>query len=62
MKGDLEKGLAELDGFMKNSYGILANNAGKAIAIITVIVAALVTFTDVSFSTSGGIVAENSSV
>ena len=54
MKGDLEKGLAELDGFMKNSYGILANNAGKAIAIITVIVAALVTFTDVSFSTSGG--------
>ena len=54
MKNDFEKGMSELDSFIKGGYSYLANNAGKAIAAITVIIAVLVTFTDVTFSSFGG--------
>ncbi len=40
----------ELGEMMRQSYGYLIQNASKIIAIITVCVAALVTFTDISFS------------
>ena len=54
MKNDFEKGMSELDSFITGGYSYLANNAGKAIAAITVIIAVLVTFTDVTFSSFGG--------
>lgn len=54
MKSDFEKGLSDLDSFVKGSYSYLANNAGKAIAIITVVIAILVTFTDVTFASFHG--------
>lgn len=54
MKDRFESGLGELDDLLKDGYGYFANNAGKAIAVITVIIAALVTFTDVTFSAFGG--------
>lgn len=54
MKDDFEKGLSELDGFLKGGYTYLASNAGKVIALITVVIAALVTFTDVTLAGIGG--------
>ena len=53
MKDDFENGLSDLNAFIKGGYGYLANNAGKVIAVITVIIAVLVTFTDVTFSAFG---------
>jgi len=54
MKNDSKSNLCELDSLMRSGYGYLANNAGKVISLITLFVAALVTFTDVSFSAFTG--------
>ncbi len=47
MKSKFELGLIESEGFIKKGGLSLVNNAGKVIAVITVFVAALVTFTDI---------------
>ncbi len=54
MKNDLGKELSRLDALTKSGYGYIINNAGRIIAFITVIVATLVTFTNVSFSAFTG--------
>ena len=43
MKSEFEKNLSDLDNFLKGGYNYLATNAGKVIAVITAIVAILVT-------------------
>lgn len=42
--------LLEIRSFMKHSYSALISNAGKIIAFITLLIAGLLTFTDVAFS------------
>ena len=42
--------LLEIRSFMKHSYSALISNAGKIIAVITLAIAVLLTFTDVAFS------------
>ena len=55
MKDGFEKGLLEAGALMKKGYLALIDNAGKAIAAITLLVCGLVLFCDISFSdlTSG---------
>ena len=53
MKSKLEIGLIESENLIKKSALMLINNVGKTIAVITLIVAALVTFTDISFADLG---------
>lgn len=50
MKQDDEKNLVQLTGFLKQGIGFFAENAGKVIASITLLVASVVTFTDIGFS------------
>ena len=49
MKGDFERSLLESGNMIRSGYTALINNAGKLSALITFLVAILVTFTDVSF-------------
>ena len=49
MKTRLEYGLLEGDNLIRRGGAALVNNFGKTIAVITVIAAALVTFTEISF-------------
>lgn len=49
MKTDLEYKLIEGDSIIRRGGALLIGNFGKAIAVITLIAAALVTFTEVSF-------------
>ena len=50
MKTKLEIGLIEGENLLKKSGVTLINNIGKTVALITVFVAALVTFTEVAFA------------
>ncbi len=50
MKPDTQKELKSLDDLIKDGYGYVINNGGKIIALITLMIAALVTFTNISFS------------
>jgi len=50
MKSKLEIGLIEGENILKKSGIMLINNLGKTVALITLFVAALVTFTDVTFA------------
>ena len=50
MKSNFDTMLLSSGSIMKKSGNMLVNNAGRAIAVITVIVAILVTFTDVGFT------------
>lgn len=49
MKDKFEASLLESGDFIKKSAAALAENMGRAIAVITLIVSALVLFTDISF-------------
>ncbi len=53
MSSDFEKMLLDTDLTVKKTVGALLNNIGKTIAIITLTVATLVTFTDISFGQFG---------
>lgn len=50
MKSKLEIGLIEGENLLKKGGIMLINNIGKTVALITLLVAALVTFTNVSFA------------
>ena len=50
MKSDNSNELLELSGALKQGYSTLIANAGKVVAVITLAVAILVTFTDMAFS------------
>ncbi len=50
MKSRLEIGLIEGENLIKKGGMLLINNVGKTIAVITLFVTALVTFTDVAFA------------
>jgi len=55
MKNDgFEKGLLEYGSLMKQSYAYIIGNTSKIIAVIVAIVAALMTFTEISAATLGG--------
>ena len=49
-----ENGLLMLDGFMKEGVGYAITNAGKIVATITLIMAVLTTFTNITFADLGG--------
>jgi len=49
MKSSFDEGLLTSGELMKRGYSLLAENVGKTVAIITGIVAVLVTFTEVGF-------------
>lgn len=49
----LDKELIELSGTIKSGYGFFINNAGKAIALITLAVSALIIFADVGLADIG---------
>ena len=53
MKGRLEIGLIETENLIKKSSAALINNIGKTVAIITLFVTVLITFTDISFADFG---------
>ena len=50
MKDSFEISLLNSASLMKRGYTLLASNAGKAVAVITLVVASLVIFTDISFA------------
>ena len=50
MKNKFELGIIEADEIGKKGVLYLLNNAGKAIALITLLVSTLVTFTDIAFA------------
>ena len=50
MKSRLEIGLIESENLLKRGGIALINNIGKTVAVITLIVASLVTFTDIAFA------------
>jgi hypothetical protein len=52
-RNKLEPLLTDADGLLRRGGAALLNNLGKTVAVITVLVAILVTFTDVSFSEFG---------
>ena len=54
MKDSFEVSLLESGQIFKKGYLSIVNNAGRAIAVITLIVSALVLFTDISFAELGG--------
>ncbi len=54
MKSSFELSLLESGEIFKKGFASLAANAGKVIACITLIVSALVLFTDISFAELGG--------
>lgn len=51
--GEFDKELLEISGTMKNGYLFFINNAGKAIALITLAVCTLVIFADVGLADIG---------
>ena len=53
MKSKLEIGLIEGENLIKKGGAALINNIGKTVAVITVLVAVLITFTDVTFADFG---------
>ncbi len=53
MRIDPEGDLSRLDSLVKNGQGYIINNIGKIIALITLLIACIVTFTNVSFSAFG---------
>lgn len=50
---DFEMDLLDTADIMKRGYAFLINNVGKSVALITVLVACLVTFTDIGFHDFG---------
>lgn len=54
MKNDFEISLLESGNVIKRGLGIIASNVGKAVACITLVVTALVLFTDIGFAEFGG--------
>ena len=52
-KNGFDKELLEFSSVMHSGYLFIVSNAGKVIALLTIIVTALVTFTDVSFQSFG---------
>ena len=54
MKDGLDLGIISSGALMKKGYSFLIANVGKAVAIITLFVTALVSFTEISFSDFGG--------
>ena len=48
-----DRELLEFSSVMNSGYSFIVNNAGKVIALLTIIVTVLVTFTDVSFRAFG---------
>ncbi len=53
MKSKIEIGLIESENLIKRGGAALINNIGKTVAVITVLVAILITFTDVTFADFG---------
>ena len=53
MKSRLEIGLIESDNLIKKGGIMLINNIGKTVAVITALVSALVTFTEITFADFG---------
>ncbi len=53
MSSNKDHGIESLELLAKDGYSYLINNAGKIIALITVIICATVTFTDVSLTAFG---------
>lgn len=49
MKGDFEKSILESGQIMQKTYSFLVENMGKTVAIITGIIAVLVSFTEIGF-------------
>ncbi len=54
MNDSNESNLLLLDGFMKQGVGYAVTNSGKIIAVITLIIAVLTTFTNITFTDFGG--------
>lgn len=54
MKDGLDLGIISSGALMKKGYSFLIANVGKAVAVITLFVTALVSFTEISFSDFGG--------
>ena len=54
MKNEKQNDLLQLGDMMHGGYSAFISNAGKVIAVITLAMAVLVTFTDVAFSNFGG--------
>lgn len=54
MSKNSQNELLELGSVIGNGYSAVIHNAGKIIALITLIIAVLVTFTDIAFSGFGG--------
>ena len=54
MKGDFEKQLSTIDLLMQNGSGYLINHSGRIIALLTLLLATVVTFANVSFSAFTG--------
>ena len=50
MTDELEITVASSGAFLKKGYGFIVANVGKTVALITLLVTALVSFTEVSFS------------
>ena len=54
MNENKENGIVELGNLLKSSVGYAVSNSGKIIAIITLIIAALTTFANITFADLGG--------
>ena len=52
-KQSIDKELLEFSSVMNSGYLFMVNHAGKVIALVTIIVTVLVTFTDISFQSFG---------
>ena len=50
MKDGLELGIIESDALLKKGYSFIISNIGKTVALITLFVTVLVSFTEISFS------------
>ena len=53
MKDDIDIGLLSTGALVKKGYSFLIANVGKTVALITLAVTALVSFTEISFSAVG---------
>ena len=54
MNDSNENNILALDGFVKQGVGYAVTNAGKIISVITLIIAILTTFTNITFTDFGG--------
>ena len=54
MKNSVENELLSLGGLMKQGQSYLVSNAGRIVAAITMIIATLITFTNVAFADVSG--------